>query len=243
MIELTVLGCAGGYPAPAYGAASGYLLRSGGTAIWVDCGSGTFAALQRHLVTSDLAGVVITHRHPDHCVDLLGLRVHLLYDLGRAGVPVLAPAEVRERLEGLWDGDDDTFAWDEVGDRDQRTLGDFTFRFSRTDHPVPTVALDARAGGKRLVYTSDTGPGWSVGEFDARADLVLSEASYQSGAEGAPLHLTAAQAAEGARAAAARRLMITHLWPTLDPAASVAEAEEAFGARVTLAAPDLRVRI
>ena len=31
--------------------------------------------------------------------------------------------------------------------------------------------------------------------------------------------------------------MLTHLWPTIDPVASVEEGSEAFGAPVTLAAP------
>ena len=33
--------------------------------------------------------------------------------------------------------------------------------------------------------------------------------------------------------------MLTHLWPTLDPVASVEEGSEAFGRAVTLAAPHL----
>ena len=33
--------------------------------------------------------------------------------------------------------------------------------------------------------------------------------------------------------------MLTHLWPTLDPVASVEEGSEAFGHAVTLAAPHL----
>ena len=48
---------------------------------------------------------------------------------------------------------------------------------------------------------------------------------------------------EAARAAAARRLVITHLWPALDPVASAAEAAEAFGHDVTLAAPHLVLRV
>ena len=40
-MELTVLGCSGSYGAPLGGACSGYLLRDGDTAIWMDCGNGT----------------------------------------------------------------------------------------------------------------------------------------------------------------------------------------------------------
>ena len=46
-MELTVLGCSGSYSAPPAGACSGYLLRDGDTAIWMDCGNGSFTNLQR----------------------------------------------------------------------------------------------------------------------------------------------------------------------------------------------------
>jgi ribonuclease BN (tRNA processing enzyme) len=46
-----------------------------------------------------------------------------------------------------------------------------------------------------------------------------------------------------ARAAGARRLVLTHLWPGLDPNVSVAEASDAFGEPVVLAAPNLTVKL
>src|SRR6185295_16651912 len=93
--------------------------------------------------------------------------------------------------------------------------------------------------GHRLVYTSDTGPGWSPEVFGPGANLILSEATYQHDDIRAPIHLSARQAGELARAAQAKQLMLTHLWPSLDPAASVAEAADAFGKPVVLAAPHL----
>lgn len=243
-LELTVLGASGSYAAPASGPCSGYLVRAGPTAVWVDCGNGTLERLQRHVVAEDLDAVVITHRHPDHCVDVLSFEVLLHYYRGFAsGPPVLAPAEVVEALSGLSPSIGEFFDWDMVTDGSERDIGDVTLRFSRTDHPPETLALEIGAGGKRLVYTSDTGPGWSAAVFGSRPDLLLAEATYQRGAEGDPVHLTAFQAGEMAAAVDARALMLTHVAPLLDPAASVAEAEEAFAGPVSLAAPDLRVRI
>jgi ribonuclease BN (tRNA processing enzyme) len=72
---------------------------------------------------------------------------------------------------------------------------------------------------------------------------VLSEASFQRDNEDSGIHLSARQAGERARAAGARRLMLTHLWPGLDPTASVVEGSEAFGREVLLAAPHQRTRI
>ena len=238
-MELTVLGCSGSYGSPSGGACSGYLVRAGDAVIWMDCGNGTFAHLQQHANPADLTAVVITHGHADHCVDIYGLHVLYKYGLERVGLPVYAPEGVERTLEGLVGEWTDTFDWKLVGDGDRASIADVKLQFSRTDHPLPTVGIDLEQGGKRLVYTADTGPDWSVEVFPAGADLVLSEATYQHDDIRAPIHLSARQAGEAARAAKARRLMLTHLWPTLDPVASVEEGSEAFGHAVTLAAPHL----
>jgi ribonuclease BN (tRNA processing enzyme) len=211
----------------------------------MDCGNGTFPNLQRHLALDDLTAVVITHEHADHCVDLYGLYVLFRYGLQRTGLPVFAPAGMEAHLGALVGGDwGGTFAWAEVGDGDTTTVGDIGLRFSRTDHPPPTLAVELSASGRRLVYTADTGPGWSVEAFAPGAQLVLSEATHQCSQEGSgAVHLSARQAGAAARAAGARRLVITHLWPTLDPVASLAEASEAYGDAVTLAAPHQQLKI
>ena len=59
----------------------------------------------------------------------------------------------------------------------------------------------------------------------------------------AAIHLSAHEAGTGAREAGARRLMLTHLWPRLDPGQSVREGSEAYGDAVTLAAPHLVTRV
>ena len=87
------------------------------------------------------------------------------------------------------------------------------------------------------MYTADTGPGWSVTAFAPGADLVLSEATYLDAHKPAAIHLSGKEAGAAARAAQARRLMITHVWPTLDPEEVQREASAAFGADVLLATP------
>lgn len=242
-MELTVLGCSGSYGAPPNGACSGYLLREGQTAIWMDCGNGSFPNLQQHIDPGDLSAVVLTHEHPDHCVDIYGLHVLLRYGLDRGNLPVFAPEGAEARLGGLVASWGDTFDWNAVDDGDKVRVGGIDLRFSRTDHPPPTYAVEASAAGRRLVYTADTGPEWSVEAFGAGADLVLSEASYLHDDIPIAIHLSAQQAGRAAREAKAQRLVLTHLWPRVDPEVSVAEGSEAFGEAVTLAVPHLVTEI
>lgn len=244
-MELTVLGCSGSYGSPEGGACSGYLVQEAGTTVWVDCGNGTFPALQRNVDPAELTAVVLTHEHPDHCVDVYGLHVLLQYGIGRTGLPVYAPAGASRRLGTLvrdWGG---VFEWRDLGDGATERVGDLTLRFSRTDHPPPTYAVEARstATGRRIVYTSDTGPGWSIAAFTPGADLVLSEASYLHAERTSPIHLSAREAGLGAASGCAQRLVLTHLWPRIDRRRAAEEGSDAFGAPVTLAAAGLTVSI
>jgi ribonuclease BN (tRNA processing enzyme) len=70
--SLHVLGSAGSHTGPDR-VCSGYLLEADGTRLLVDCGNGASAMLQRFCEFDDLDGIVITHRHVDHCIDLIGM--------------------------------------------------------------------------------------------------------------------------------------------------------------------------
>jgi ribonuclease BN (tRNA processing enzyme) len=238
-VELTVLGCSGSFGAPGGAACSGYLLQSGDTSVWIDCGNGTFGHLQEHLELEKLTAVVLTHGHPDHCVDIYGLHVLLRYGIEREGVPVYAPEGLEQYLLSLVHDFGPTFDWRPIGNGDATSIGNIDLRFSRTDHPPPTYAVEARADDRRMIYTADTGPGWTVGAFEHGADLVLSEATYLHANRPAPIHLSAKQAGEAAREAQAQRLILTHLWPLNDPDVAAREGAEAYGAPVTLATPGL----
>ena len=157
---VTVLGCSGSYNAVDI-PCSGYLVQAGGVNLWMDCGNGTLGNLQRHIDVADLDAVVVTHSHPDHCVDLFGLHVLATYGLERTGIPVIAAPEVAARMLPLARDWRTTFEWREVADGDRAEIGAASLRFSSTDHPVPTLAVEVGAAGKRLVYTADTGPSWS----------------------------------------------------------------------------------
>lgn len=231
-LTVTVLGCSGSYPGPA-SACSGYLLRAGGTTVWLDAGSGTLANLQRHVGLHDVDAVVLSHEHPDHWGDVEGYRVACAYVVGRHDVPVYAPAGVRRHL---FSGFEPAFSWHEVTDGDRAEIGPLRLSFSRTDHPPETLAVRADADGRSLAYSADTGPGWSFEALGPGIDLALCEATYLAEHEGRGGHLSSRQAAAMAREAQVGRLLLTHLWPTVDPARSRREAEEAYGAAVELAA-------
>ena len=238
-LDVTVLGCCGSYPGPG-GACSGYLVRGDATTLWLDAGSGTLANLQRHVGLFDVDAVVLSHEHPDHWSDLEGYRVACAYVIGRSGVPVYAPAGVGAALHAE---PAPTFDWHVVADGDQVQLGGLRLRFSRTDHPPETLAVRIDGEGRSMAYSADTGPDWSFEALGPDVDLALCEATYLSEHEGTAGHLSARQAGSMARRAGVPRLLLTHMWPTMDPAAIEAEAAAAYGGAVELAQTNRTYRV
>ena len=237
-LTLTILGCDGTYAGPG-GACSGYLVRSPTTSLWIDAGSGTLSALQRHVGLADLDAVIVTHVHPDHCLELPVLRNALRFGVGVEGLPVVTTAEVRDVVDELTGGAAPTFAWEVVTGGDTVDIGDLRCAFARTDHPVETLAVRVDHDGRSLVYTSDTGPGFTLADLvpDGNGiDLVLCEATMAADREGDAPHLSGRQAGSLAAAAGARRLVLTHLAPGSDPVARRAEAATTYGGPITVAA-------
>jgi len=237
--SVTVLGCSGSYPG-AGAPSTGYLVRHGATAVWLDAGAGTFAELQRHVEVADLTAVVLTHAHVDHWADLAQLRTVLRYfrpDL--AGLAVYGTAATHDLAAHLVGGTlDDAFAWTTITADSAVVTGSLRWSFSLTDHPVETLAVRADTPDDRSFgFSADTGPGWSPVGLGPGLDLFLCEASLDDADADIVAHLTGRQAGAGARAAGVGRLVITHVLPGLDGEVHRGDAEHAFGAPVALAAP------
>lgn len=192
-----------------------------------------------------VSAVVVSHEHPDHCLDLLAAYHALAYGPTRyPAIPLYCPREVTERVRGFVQAGaghaiDQVFDFRSVEDGDRVQAGEVTIDFRRTDHSVPTVGSRFEAGGKVLAYSADTGAGGDWGALADEADLFLCEASYQGepSAEGYTKHLTAAEAGMIARERGSRRLMLTHIPAHLDVSTSVDEAETTFDRPVALALP------
>jgi ribonuclease BN (tRNA processing enzyme) len=229
---LLVLGCDGGYPGPG-GAGSGYLVRMGGATLCLDMGPGVLAGLQSELPLSGVDAVVISHEHPDHRADLDALAVALHFSDPPIAIPVLAPAGVREHM---YFQDWEELRWMTVADGERVEFKGCELRFSRTDHGPETLAVRLAAPGATLVYSADTGPGWSPDPRWKGCDLMLCEATWTKEQEGRSQHLSGRQAGLMARALGARELLLTHRWPTLEAGPVLEEAAETFQAEVQVAA-------
>jgi ribonuclease BN (tRNA processing enzyme) len=246
MLELTVLGCAGSHTGVGR-ACSGYLVRAGATKLLVDAGNGSTANLQRLVAFRDLDAIVISHRHVDHCIDLIGAFYALRSDPGfDRRVPLYAPDEVFETLTSLMSNDSamqfgEVFEHHLIDGGDQVQVGELALSFARSLHPPPTVSIRIEAHDRTLVYSGDSGGGQDLVDIARGADLFLCEASWSGDlADHVPeLHLTGREAARIANDAKAARLVLTHIAGGTDREVVLREASEVFDGPVDLA-EDLR---
>jgi ribonuclease BN (tRNA processing enzyme) len=239
-MEITVLGCGAAFPR-AGGACSGFLFSSGGTDVWVDAGNGTFSNLQKKISYRDIDALVITHGHADHIADVMPLMYALGFDPERepTSVPVYAPFDIEPTLATPLGGKSrEMFAT--VFKFHQITrpfeVGPLTFHPFRTKHPAESFGVRVTDDGRSVVYTSDTALFPDLWGECKDADLLIAEATYVDRIQTDPgVHMWAREAGRLAKEAGVKRLVLTHVWATIDPQDAVTEAAEAFGGPVEAA--------
>lgn len=254
-MRLTVLGGSSASPNAGMGC-SGYLVDSGRTRLVLDLGPGTLAELRRYADFRRLDGVVVSHCHLDHCLDLLALRHALAYNpmAPPAPVPIWLPpggADLLARAAAPFDECDEpgrfarTVRVAEYDAARPLLVGDATIRFAPAVHHVPAWAIRVAApGGVDLGYTGDTGPSADLAPFFAGTGILLAEATLPGPGDRPRAErksLTATEAAELARDAGAGTLVLTHLWQEFGIEAARERAAAVFPGRIELARPGLIV--
>jgi ribonuclease BN (tRNA processing enzyme) len=254
-MELTILGGSAAGPNPGQGC-SGYLIQSGVTRVVVDLGSGTFAELRRHADYRLLDGVVLSHGHLDHVLDILTLRCALAYNPVGAHRRIslwLPPGglDLLHRLAQAVADDTDTDEFLSVFDANEYdpeaplTIGALKFHFHPTVHYVPCWAMRISNGiDGDLFYTADSGPAANLAAVATGSHLIVAEGTDQ-GRSKEPYqsrgHMTPAEAGALARDAGAVVLVLSHLWVEDDLDRALIQASRNFGGPVELATPGLHL--
>jgi ribonuclease BN (tRNA processing enzyme) len=257
-MRLTVLGGAAAGTNPGMGC-SGYLVRDGDASIVLDLGPGTVPELKRHVDQRLLDGIVLSHAHLDHTLDIGTLRYSLKYSPSPATSPIplwIPPGTQRvleylalaysddEEGDGFYDGVYDVFTYDPVI---PITVGSFRVAFAPGVHYVPVWAMRLTSeSGTSLGYTADTGPAAALDELLDGVSVLISEATLlKPGHEPYETrgHLTAREAGELATRVGCKTLVLTHIWEENGFDRIREEAAQVFHGRIEIARPGLLVDI
>lgn len=230
------------------GRSSSYLVRASGVSLVVDAGPGTMRALEEYGGLATVDGMIVTHGHADHCLDLAAVGYARRFPEAAAErLPLWLPAgavPVLESLDGIFGVPtletmrrpiQDSFEVFPMEGEKAVSLGiapGVVLTVSPARHAVPAITVRLETAAGSVVFSGDTGYGHDLVAAAEGADLFFCEATYLR-ASRAELeghgHLTAALAGVAARNAAVEHLVLSHLSRPADGPRAAADAAQAFG--------------
>jgi ribonuclease BN (tRNA processing enzyme) len=242
---LTVLGS--GTVAPsARRTAPAHVVAAGDALVLLDCGAGTLHRAAAYGVAwQSVTHVVLSHYHVDHWGEL----PHFLFALRwgiepprSAPLTLIGPSGLADRLGhlsralGPWVmAPDHPLHLVEIQRTGELALASgVTLEWMPTPHTDESVAYAIRQGGRRLVYTGDTGPSAELAKWAAGCDLLLAECSLPDDRAMA-IHLTPSQAGVLARDAGAKSLVLTHFYPSVEPVQPARQAGGTYAGPIAAA--------
>jgi ribonuclease BN (tRNA processing enzyme) len=176
----------------------------------LDCGFGSFASFLENARTTKLDALFISHAHRDHSFDT---EAFVTFPSAWRDRPrVLASRVTIDALQfDIESTDSEVIVVDDASVVDCKA---FRLECSATTHQMATLAAQITLGGSRVVYSSDTGPGWTPLPAFHGPDAAILECSLESrGPSSSLFHLDAQEAAVLARSLDARTTLITHVPP------------------------------
>lgn len=215
-MKLTVLGKYGPFPAPG-GACSGYLLEADDVSLVLDMGNGTLGRLFERKPTLDISAILLSHLHSDHMADMLVLRYALQQFAARGRetpVPLTVVAPDMPELEYRQLAASGVYDILPAQDGMKIRFSGVSITLHRMLHPAPSFAMVIEHGGRKLVYTGDTGYREDLVRLCADADLLLADTGFlrHDVISSPAAHLTTLQVANIAKRAHVKQLLCTHIW-------------------------------
>ncbi len=241
-LTVTVCGSAGTHVGSGR-ACSSYLVTAGGHRLLLDIGNGSLANTQRVCDVAALDAVLVSHQHPDHFVDVYSLYYALrFHPEGQKTVAAYGPDGTAEFISQLLATDTterlrEVVRFEVVASGETVGIGPMQVTFYGANHPVPTLAARVETDDAVVAYSADSAPSDEIVACARDADLFICDATWLERMRPLPhdIHMTGAEAGRAAAAAGAKRLLITHVLPSLDPVEVAAEAAREYPGEVLIA--------
>ena len=236
MIRFHILGAGGATPMPGYSPAA-YHVQVDDEPILMDPGPGALVRLvAAGLAPSgvdDVGLVLLTHLHPDHCLDLVALlfATHSPLPARTDPLRIWGPPGLKRHLDqfrGIWGRsleprNRDLEVIELEVEREVALPGGGRLVPFAVDHPQDRWADVCHgyrftdSAGRIAVFSGDTGPCPGLTDAARNADLLVVECSTTDELA-MPGHMTPTQVGELCAAAGPRQVVLTHQYP---PAAAL----------------------
>ena len=200
-------------------------LRGGGPTILLDCGASSLIAMKRGAIApNDVAAVVLSHLHGDHFGGVPFLVLDGQFARRTAPLVVAGPSGVRERVERamevLFPGStriERRFAVDfvELADRRVTEVAGTRVTAFTVEHAsgAPAYALRVEYGARTITYSGDTE--WTEALIDAARDADCFVCEAYTFDRKVRFHLDYATVRAEAARLRARRIVLTHMGPSM----------------------------
>lgn len=197
--------------------------------------------------------LALTHNHLDHSADILPFlfsRKNCRSSSSVEDIRIFAPsgftgdyAKLMEVYGRLIVSDKYRIVIEEMGANEWEEPS-FSIRSAPVLHSGSAVGYRfSKAGGPSLAYSGDTGYCEEIVELARGADILLIECSYPDGTvtDG---HMTPSEVAVVAKESGAKRVVITHIQPELDPVEAVRIIRASgYKGEVNVAEDGMRIRV
>lgn len=240
-LEVVLLGSGTLVPDPERNSA-GVAVRAGDQDLVFDLGRGVFAGMVRAGIDPyRLRRLYLSHWHPDHTCDLVPFLFARNYDDAAdpsTPLTVAGPLGIRGFLDSLaipWPWTAPRFPCEILEADDGQVLGeDPSVVAVALEHgSMPNLGYRIEYGGKAVAYTGDTGPCPALLSLARGVDILIAECSWPDH-RAVPTHLSPASLGRAAREAGCRTLVVTHLYPALDPEEARAGLASEFDGEILL---------
>ncbi len=230
------------------------VVETGGETLVFDLGSGAVRGMLRaNLDPFAVDRVFFTHFHPDHIVDVVPLLFSIKYGAEEERTRPLyltGPEPFRDFWASLME------VWGKwmVGDYPTHVselshectspldLPGCRLSWAPVQHRPESIAYRLEAGGNALVYTGDTEYSESVVELARGAHTLLVECSFPDDSP-VPGHLTPSGVARIASEAGVGRVVLTHVYPSVDNSGLIPKVKRGYDGEVILAEDGLKFSV
>lgn len=243
-MRLTILGSGTCVPSLKRNAPSNYL-KIGDKQILVDCGSGTLLQLEKaNLSYKEIDIVCISHYHTDHISDFNALIQALNWTPGfdrKKELILIGPVGFKEFYEsylkpisGTPRPDTYEIIIKEIDDEIE--FSNFTINSYKTNHNADSIAYKFSEEEKTVVISGDTDFDENLIGFVQNSDVLILDCSHPNNQKVSG-HLVPKECGEIAKKASVKKLVLSHLYPTLSEEIRLIETKEIFSN--TILAEDL----